>query len=241
MLTTMPIFHLRPSYYVFFSAVGEIVRRIGKFYERRAHMRATYLAIISYSMLTCVPIAYAPSIVVFTVCGISATVKEDADTSTTVKLTPSIATDPFGAISRCSLFGMEMRSVIISCSMIIFWIFPTASTCPETICPSSEPPKRNGRSRCTRLPGTNPPAVVLRSVSGIYSTQNERASYVVTVEHIPCTAMLCPLCIFHPRGRVTHTRKIFAVDTVFMIGAVVSMIPVNIALFVITFLVSERS
>ena len=57
-------------------------------------MLFTYLLIISISTLTLLPLVFDPSVVVVSVCGIKAIEILSSFTFTTVRLMPSIATDP---------------------------------------------------------------------------------------------------------------------------------------------------
>src|SRR5581483_475799 len=60
-----------------------------------ARMRSTYLTIMSASTLTAAPGPLRPSVVSFSVCGMSATSKRRPRMPNTVRLTPSIAAEPF--------------------------------------------------------------------------------------------------------------------------------------------------
>src|SRR5438093_5854903 len=58
----------------------------------------TYFAKRSVSRFTLVPGCLNPRVVLVRVCGISATLNRSLLTSTSVRLTPSTATDPLGTI-----------------------------------------------------------------------------------------------------------------------------------------------
>src|SRR5262249_58888558 len=71
----------------------------------------TYLARTSVSRLTVAPGCLKPSVVTSSVCGIRATLKRSAATSTTVRLTPSTATDPLATICAASSGGQANQTV----------------------------------------------------------------------------------------------------------------------------------
>src|SRR5205814_10031559 len=67
--------------------------------------RTRYFPITSASMFTVRPGARSPSVVTASVCGISITSKLRSPSAATVRLTPSMATDPCGIIN-----GSRLRS-----------------------------------------------------------------------------------------------------------------------------------
>ena len=68
--------------------------------SRDSSQRATYLNTRSVSRFTGASTSRRPSVVLASVCGMRATANAVWLTSTTVRLTPSIATEPFGAICK---------------------------------------------------------------------------------------------------------------------------------------------
>src|SRR6516225_3806224 len=111
----------------------------------------------------------------------------------TVKLIPSIATDPLYTRNASSSEGTRTRSHQ-------FWSprassdsnSPVPSTWPCTICPLSRPVGASGRSRLTREPGPKSPRLLRRRVSGARSAAKVSKPRFTAVRHTPFTAMLAP-------------------------------------------------
>ena len=71
----------------------------------------TCLASRSNSRFTAAPGSFRPSVVWSRVCGISITLNRSVSTSTTVRLTPSTATDPFGTSNSPNSGGNANQNV----------------------------------------------------------------------------------------------------------------------------------
>src|SRR5439155_24833263 len=100
------------------AALFEKVAQIGQGLPRACHHNRmalshfqTYFAIRSVSRLTVAPNCLKPSVVLASVWGMSATLKRSAATSTTVKLTPSTATEPFDTICAANSGGQVNQTV----------------------------------------------------------------------------------------------------------------------------------
>ena len=122
-------------------------------FDATASCRSTYLARTSVSRFTRSPILRRPSVVTASVCGIRATLKRSSSTSTSVRLTPSTATEPLLAIWRVSAGGTRNHIVHQSASSMRRSTVPTASMWPVTKWPPSASPTRSDRSRLTDVAG----------------------------------------------------------------------------------------
>src|SRR5687767_10194834 len=140
----------------------------------------------STSRLTFAPFPSRRSVVTSSVCGMRLTSNVSPSTRFTVRLTPSMQTEPLRATYRESAFGIfTARNPSSS-----FRTSPTPSTCPVTRCPPSLSPSARDFSRLTS-PGRSRPAVT-RSVSSETSAVKPRPVVAVTVRHTPCTQMESP-------------------------------------------------
>ena len=81
-------------------------------------------------MLTGSPTARTPRVVTDSVCGISITLKVSGVTVTSVRLTPSIATEPLPTICRSKGAGVRKTMSIHSPERRIASTVATPSTCP---------------------------------------------------------------------------------------------------------------
>ena len=103
-----------------------------------------------------------PRLVHARVCGIIFTPKRFCATSLTVRLTPSSATEPFGAIKGISSSGASKTNRTNSASGRRSTIRAMPSTWPKTRCPPSSSPSRSDFSRLTGVPSCQSPRVVQR-------------------------------------------------------------------------------
>ena len=85
--------------------------RPGKSLWRSWRHFQTYFASRSVSRLTGAPTSLKPRVVCSSVCGISATLNRSLSTSTSVRLTPSTATDPLLTICAASSAGQANQTV----------------------------------------------------------------------------------------------------------------------------------
>ncbi|KAL4585075.1 hypothetical protein LXL04_009689 [Taraxacum kok-saghyz] len=117
-----------------------------------------------------------------------------SNTSTTVKLVPSTAINPFGTINF-NISG-EVFTLIHneSPSTSIETISPVPSTCPCTKCPPIRVEGFTALSKLTTEPFSSSINDVFLNVSGAKPTlnSNRSESNSVTVKHVPFTAMLSP-------------------------------------------------
>ena len=73
-------------------------------------------------------------------------------------------------------------------------IFPTPSTCPDTICPPKRLFNVNALSKFTRSPTCSSPKLLRDIVSGITSAQKHPLAKEITVKQTPFVAILSPTC-----------------------------------------------
>src|SRR5262245_44428173 len=162
---------------------------------------------MSVSRLTVAPGCLKPSVVTSSVCGIRATLKRSAATSTTVRLTPSTATDPLATICAASSGGQANQTVSQSPCGSRSATRPTPSTWPWTMWPPSRSPTRNERSRLIRSPAWSSPRLVRRSVSGPAWKEQVRAVRPTTVRQQPLTATLSPTASSPAKGAARTSRQ----------------------------------
>src|ERR1700730_16971516 len=123
------------------------------------------------------------------------TPKRAPDTSFTVRLTPSMATEPFGAMKEASSSGASKTKRTESASRRRSPIRAMPSTWPATRCPPSSSPTRNDFSRLTGLPSSHSPIVVQARVSADAWTENSPGATPTTVRHTPEQAIEAPSAI----------------------------------------------
>src|SRR5437667_4772727 len=104
-----------------------------------------------------------------------------------------------------------------------------ASTCPWTKCPPKRPSARSGRSRFTRLPRSNAPSVVTRSVSGPTSACTSLPSARITVRQTPLTARLSPGASSGASDATIRSRMPAVVGLTSATSPTLSTRPVNIS------------
>ncbi|MPN06539.1 hypothetical protein SDC9_153795 [bioreactor metagenome] len=143
-------------------------------------------------MLTASPAFSSLSVVSARVVGITPTEKKSLSASITVRLTPSIVTEPFSTIPASSSSGAVKYIFSVLSSDSIRETFAMPSTCPATRWPSRRESSRIARSRLTGEPTFRPPSFVRACVSGIICTLNELASKKVTVLQAPESATESP-------------------------------------------------
>ena len=136
-----------------------------------------------------------------------ATLKLVASTSTTVRLTPSIATDPFAAIWASREAGAVNRQVLHSPSSWREASHPRPSTWPVTRWPPRRSESVSDRSRFTRPPGARREKVVRASVSGPSSKASFPASIFTTDRQQPLTQMLSPREALAATGPASTTSR----------------------------------
>src|SRR5579884_492606 len=128
------------------------------------------------------------------VCGTRATVKVPWASSTpaTVRLTPSIAIEPFSATygARCGGRAKPTSRPSSASRRPTTRVVP--STWPRTRGPSSPRSGVTGSSRLTRSPTPSRPRLVRRRVSGTTSATKAAPSTRTAVRHTPLTATLPP-------------------------------------------------
>ena len=95
--------------------------------------------------------------------------KPASSTPVTVRLTPSIVTEPFSTTYRSSPAGAEKRTSRAFPPSLTASIVPTPSTWPCTMCPPSRSAGRSGSSRFTRSPSVRDPRELRATVSGLRS------------------------------------------------------------------------
>ena len=117
------------------------------------------------------------------------------DTSLTVRLTPSSATEPLGAINGISASGASNTKRTDSASGRRSTIRASPSTWPETRCPPNSSPSRKDCSRLTGVPSGQPPIVVRARVSAEACTVKAPSSTAITVRHGPEHAIEAPIAI----------------------------------------------
>ena len=101
---------------------------------------------------------------------------------------PSTVTEPFSTM-RC-MYSRGMRTTKSGAGATTW---PTASTCPSTMCPPSRSPSAIGRSRLTGSPACNEPKLVREYVSSLTSaSHHDVPSVATTVRQQPLTAMEAP-------------------------------------------------
>src|SRR4051794_28854106 len=148
---------------------------------------------MSTSTFTGSPTAATPSVVAASVCGINAIWISGPSSAATVRLTPSIATDPFWTTSSSSSPGIRtVRVAPPSASRRIAAIRPTPSTWPWTRWPPSRAARVTGRSRLTVPPARAEPSAVRSSVSPLRSNASVSSVRSTTVKHVPLTATDAP-------------------------------------------------
>ena len=103
------------------------------------------------------------------VCGISDTRSLSPATPTTVRLTPSSATDPWSTVTRETASGASTSTTRALSSGVTDVTVPTPSTWPLTRCPPRRERRVSARSRLSRSPGRRSESVVRRTVSGMAS------------------------------------------------------------------------
>ncbi len=120
------------------------------------------------------------------------TPKVEPSTSLTVRLTPSMATEPLRAtyLAKCS--GTVIFTRVERASTTREATLATPSTCPDTRCPPNASPALSDGSRFTAEPTASSPSVVTESVSRETSAAKARSRIWVTVRQQPCTQMLSP-------------------------------------------------
>ena len=150
----------------------------------------------SISMLTASPIRRTANVVAWRVCGIRLTSNSRPSTSFTVRLTPSIQTQPLLAMNRASPTGTSKRQRSERASGTTSMTRPIPSMWPDTRCPPSGSPMRNAFSRLTKVPACIVPNVVRRRVSRETSAAKRSAPMSSAVRQTPATAMLSPSLTF---------------------------------------------
>ena len=184
---------------------------------------------ISVSKFTISPSFLFPSVVTSAVCGITDTEKSCAVTAATVRLIPSIVTEPFSTTYRSTSGGASTRIHTALSSRFFSAICPVPSTCPATICPPNLPFAGMARSRFTGLFRLHCASDDRFNVSCITSAVNVSRSKEVTVRQTPLTAMLSPICTSSSTfpAAIVSTAECapFATSRIVPIS---SMIPVNI-------------
>src|ERR1700680_1022113 len=147
----------------------------------------------STSRLTLVPTVHSPAVVAAIVCGISEMVNAASKTSTTVRLMPSTAMQPFSAMSSDTASGAVIVTHLALPSSRSALTVPVASMWPVSRCPPTRSPSCSARSRLTVAPVSRLASVVRCRVSGMTSAQNPPAVTAATVRQAPFTAMLSPI------------------------------------------------
>jgi hypothetical protein len=149
---------------------------------------------MSISTLTLSPFDFNPSVVLAKVWGIKAIETLLSFTSTTVRLTPSIAIDPLETIDRkTSLFSIFIHIFLSVGDVITCFIVPVASTWPRTICPSNLSPNRKLLSIFTLSPGLTKPRQLRLTVSSTISKSAVPLLYsFVIVRQAPLILTLLP-------------------------------------------------
>ncbi len=145
---------------------------------------------MSVSRFTLSPTFIGPKVVTARVKGISETLNRSGSQSTIVRLTPSMAIDPFEAICRANSRGTANEK---SDHSPMSWrpsSVPRPSICPLTKCPPRRSPTAKARSRLTGLPVFRSPRLVRLSVSGPASKCMVSSSVSTTVKQHPLTEML---------------------------------------------------
>src|SRR6266436_9616416 len=112
--------------------------------------------------------------------------------SLTVRLTPSSATDPFGAIKGASSVSASTTKRTDSASGRRSTIRASPSTWPKTRCPPSSSPSRKDLSRLTGVPTSHCASVVWANVSTDAWIENAPGSTATTVRHAPEQAIEAP-------------------------------------------------
>src|SRR5437899_2249533 len=205
-------------------------RKRGHVVPLSASERTRYLPIASASMFVARPGTSRPSVVTASVCGISITSKVPSPSAATVRLTPSMATDPWGIRSgSSSRLGSVIRTRAVDSTRVTASTVPTPSTWPRTRCPPRAPPKRRGRSRFTGSPGARCLSAVRARVSGPISNTKPSGRRSTIVRHTPFTAMLpptsAPSTVTPASTSSVATR---ALSSIARIEPISSTIPVNI-------------
>ena len=158
-------------------------------------------------MLTRLPAWRIPSVVTSRVWGINATLKRSETTSTTVRLTPSTATEPLGTSPMASEPGTWNHIVTHSPSRVTSITSAVSSMCPWTKCPPSRPPAANGRSRLTGSPGARSPRLVRARVSVPASNDSVDGPMNTTVRQQPLIATLSPMAESTTHSEPTSTSS----------------------------------
>src|SRR2546428_780165 len=205
-------------------------RKRGHVVPLSASERTRYLPITSASMFVARPGTSRPSVVTASVCGISITSKVRSPSAATVRLTPSMATDPWGIRSgSSSRLGSGIRTRPVDSTPVTASPVPPPSTRPRTRCPPRAPPKRRGRSRFTGSPGARCLSAVRARVSGPISNTKPSGRRSTIVRHTPFTAMLpptsAPSTVTPASTSSVATR---ALSSIARIEPISSTIPVNI-------------
>ena len=163
------------------------------------------------------------------VWGMTETEKLSASTLATVRLMPSMATEPFSTIRRRTGCSARIVTQTALSSFVSLVTVPVPSMWPLTICPPNLPSAGMARSRLTRLPGTSVPRDERRIVSAITSAVKLPVVIFVAVRQTPFTAMLSPTLL--PSVTVlqaTVSLADFSPCLISLISPISSMIPVNI-------------
>jgi hypothetical protein len=113
-------------------------------------------------------------------------------TPLTVRLVPSMATEPFSAMYRASAVGTRNDSLRAPPTSSRLTSSPMPSTWPDTKWPPRRDVGMSARSRFTRLPGLSAPRVVLASVSDEQSASKRPGEKRSTVRQAPLTETLSP-------------------------------------------------
>src|SRR3989339_126222 len=151
-----------------------------------------YLARMSVSIFTSEDGPLKLKVVFWRVWGITYTVKALECLFTTVRLIPSMATEPFGTIN----FKNSDLRVISKQRLPLLWLLarisPRQSICPVTKWPQSLSPTFKERSTFTFSPTLALPKLVSFAVSSNSSKLKTLPAFFTTVKHTPLTAILSP-------------------------------------------------
>ncbi len=156
------------------------------------------------------------------------TEKPRGPTLATVRLMPSIATEPFSTTKR--MISGEASRVMMRAmpSLVRDATVPVPSMCPVTMWPPRRPEASRARSRLTGVPAESEPSAERLSVSGMTSARNAPPRTAFTVRQTPFTAMLSPVRV--PSKTVWARTSSSADWAAFLTAPSVptsSMIPVN--------------
>jgi len=149
-----------------------------------------YFPRMSVSMLSLSPTFFDLKLVTVIVCGIIQTDARSFFASTTVRLIPSSATEPFFTTYLASFFGTLNQNFTSIGFFSIFVIVATPSMCPKTKWPSNLSPTFKLRSTLTVLPAFTFPKSVFYIVSSIISKIHLFLEIFVALRQTPFIATL---------------------------------------------------